>query len=488
MNNLDRGVAGALQDVGLTEQELTGWLLCDRSLRGDFAETYLLLSQDRLLIAVNEREIREKVFTGYTGLKKRRLREAVEAPQTNWRLETMELTLVESVKIVNLVASGMVVIRHNGTERIVAAFTNGQMGKATKFVSLFEKLKKQEWTAGSESTGEDASGSNGACPKCGRMYSNKDRPICTHCLKKHAIFARLLKYAASYKMLIFFIVLFMLLNSATGLVIPYLQGTVLFDQALGNTGRFAGQIGLVVLLIVIFRTISLLFGVLYGVLNARLSANVAFDLKSTVFSSMQRLSLSFFHKKQTGQLMTRVNNDANELQYFFVDGIPFFIVNAMNIIGVTGVLLWMNWKLTLLCFVPMPVTLLLLRRAFPKLWRLSWNRHRRVSRMNALISDSVSGSRVVKAFGKERQEMERFGNVSGAFSTAEQTFNKTGSTIFPVLNMLTQLGGLVIWAFGGWKVIHGGMTFGTIITFVTYMAMLYGPIQFMNNIVGWWSY
>jgi ATP-binding cassette subfamily B protein len=490
MEKLDRGVASALQDVGLTEQDLAGWLLCDRSLRGNFADTCLMLSHDRILIATNERDIREKVFTGYTGGKLRRRRAVTEALQLNWRLESLALTGVESVKIVNLVASGMVVIRHNGTERIVAAFTNGRMGRATQFVSLFEKMKKQEWIPDVESAngGEEASASNGACPKCGRMYRDKDRPVCSHCLKKHAIFARLLKFAVSYKALIFFIVLFMLLNSATGLAIPYLQGTVLFDQALGNTGRFAGQIGLVVLLIVLFRTLSLLFGVLYGVLNARLSANVAFDLKSTVFSSMQRLSLSFFHKKQTGQLMTRVNNDANELQYFFVDGIPFFIVNAMNIIGVTGVLLWMNWKLTLLCFVPMPLTLLLLRRAFPKLWRLSWNRHRRVSRMNALISDTVSGSRVVKAFGKERQEMQRFGKVSGAFSIAEQTFNKTGSTIFPVLNMLTQFGGLVIWAFGGWKVIHGEMTFGTIITFVTYMAMLYGPIQFMNNIVGWWSY
>ena len=119
--------------------------------------------------------------------------------------------------------------------------------------------------------------------------------------------------------------------------------------------------GLIILLIIGFRTLSLLFGVLFGVINAKMSANIAFDLKSSVFSSMQRLSLSFFQRKQTGQLMTRVNNDATELQYFFVDGLSFFIVNAMNIIGITTILLVMDWKLTLLCFIPLPIVIILVR-------------------------------------------------------------------------------------------------------------------------------
>src|SRR5690606_5503048 len=144
------------------------------------------------------------------------------------------------------------------------------------------------------------------------------------------------------KISIVFIVLFMLLNSVTGLVIPYLQGTVLFDQALGGTGRFAGQIALVVFLMIAFRTLSLVFGIAFGVIIAKTAAKVSFDLKTTVFSAMQRLSLNFFQKKQTGHLMTRVNNDATELQFFFVDGMSYFIVNAMNIIGITAVLLWMD--------------------------------------------------------------------------------------------------------------------------------------------------
>lgn len=85
----------------------------------------------------------------------------------------------------------------------------------------------------------------------------------------------------------------MLLNSATGLVIPYFQGTVLFDQALAGNGAFAGRIGLVIVIILAFRTLSLLFGILFGTIIAKLAAKVAFDLKAAVFTSLQRLSLDF---------------------------------------------------------------------------------------------------------------------------------------------------------------------------------------------------
>lgn len=434
------------------------WMLCDRSIDGEgYASTYVILSKEKLFIISN--------------------------PEDRSCVESIDIDGIETVFTVNLVASGLFVLKEN-EERVIGAFTNEQMSNAARLVSIFNKIKKQE-----EISDEDVEErqENNTCPKCGKRYPEEGRQICPKCMKKHAIFSRLLSFAGQYKLLMFFIVLFMLLNSATGLAIPYLQGTVLFDQALGNTGDFAGQIGLVILLIFAFRTISLLFGVLFSMLNARLSANVVFDLKASVFAAMQRLSLSFFQKKQTGQLMTRVSNDAQELQFFFVDGISYFIVNAMNIVGITVIMLVMDWKLTLICFIPIPFVLLMIRWVFPKLWRLSWRRHRRISTLNAMISDTIQGTRVVKAFGKENQEIHRFHRANTAYSESEQSFNLMSSTIFPILTIITQFGGVLIWAFGGWRVMQGSISFGEIMTFVSYIYMLYGPLQFMNNIVNWWS-
>ncbi|WP_195573012.1 ABC transporter ATP-binding protein [Paenibacillus sp. 1001270B_150601_E10] len=505
MSTIPNDILTVLKEHRHAPEGVLHGVCCDRTLQGGFQHTYVLLSEKELILVFDpDTVLKETTFTGYTTTgkradkwgdqtfskwmkrsKDRKVQEQVYSREPEWKVESIPLEKIESVFIVNLVASGLLVLKgQDGEERTLAAFTNSQMKKATRLASLVEKLKKQE----SLREEREESGTSHACPTCGMLYPQQDRKVCPKCMKKHAIFRRLLGLASHYRLSIVFIVLFMLLNAATGLAIPYLQGTVLFDQALGHTGPFAGQIALVIGLIVLFRTLSLLFGVLYGLINARLGANVAFDLKSGVFTAMQRLSLSFFQKKQTGQLMTRVNNDATELQYFFVDGISYFIVNAMNIVGILVILLMMDWKLTLLCFIPMPFVMIIIRSAFPKLWRLSWRRHRRVAVMNAIISDTTRGTRVVKAFGKERQEMERFQRSNMAFAGAEQQFNKMNSTVFPILSMLTQFGGLIIWAFGGTQVMRGELTFGVLMTFIHYIFMLYGPIQFMNNIAGWWSY
>lgn len=498
------------QAKGLSSEGIKEWLLCDRSPDQEgFSESYIAMDEQYLHIArpTNPQVLQEKIFKGYVSRKK----DISELPEINgdeWEIQSILLDEIESITVVNLVASGMILLEEKGAEkRAIGAFTNGQMEAATKLSSAFERMRKgktaderQEedsgWSRGrgfGRRGGRFGGGGGGnqqspaACPTCGMLYPERGRQVCPRCMKKHAIFTRLLGLAAKYRLSIVLIILFMLLNSATGLIIPYFSGTVFFDQALGNTGPFAGKIGLVILIIIGFRTLSLLFGIAFGILNARLAANVAFDLKSSVFTSLQRLSLAFFQKRQTGQLMTRVNNDANDVQYFFTDGISYFIVNAMNIIGICIILFVIDWKLTLICLVPIPFILFIVRWVFPKLWRLSWRRYRRVSAMNSMISDTMRGTRVVKAFGKEQQEITRFGNVSSAFALAEQRFGKMSSTVFPVLNMIMQAGGILIWLFGGWQVIQGNFTFGLIMTFVHYLTMLYNPIQFMNNIVNWWS-
>ncbi|WP_260183088.1 ABC transporter ATP-binding protein [Paenibacillus baekrokdamisoli] len=482
---LTNEIKALLNQNHLREEEIVYSMLCDRTTEGGFLDTYLILSKDRLFIVTSQdAPSSEKIYKGYSVTRKTNKSNKPIQSSGQWSVEVIDIHKIENVSIVNLVASGMVVIKEE-EERVVAAFTNGEMGRASKFASAFSKLKKQE-AIEDHLLKEDHE--HAACPKCGMVYPEEGRQICPKCMKKHAIFGRLLSFAGQYKKSMFLIILFMLINSATGLVIPYLQGSVLIDQGLGGKGVFAHKIGLIILLIIGFRTMSLLFGVLFGVINAKMSANIAFDLKSSVFSSMQRLSLSFFQRKQTGQLMTRVTNDATELQYFFVDGLSYFIVNAMNIIGITAILLVLDWKLTLLCFIPLPIVIILVRKVFPRLWRLSWRRHRTISKMNSIISDTIRGTRVVKAFGKEQKEMDRFHNANMSYSFAEQSFNKMSDTVFPILNILTQTGGLLIWAFGGWMIMQGEISFGKVLTFVNYMYLLYGPIQFMNNIVGWWSY
>lgn len=487
MRKLPEELITLLTSRELLEADIVDWIICDRGINGGFVDTYLVLTKDSLYRFAQTQNSQERVFKGYQVSNKKKKKKKHQENRSvidigSYTIEEIPLVQIESMQTVNLVASGLLVVKVP-EERAIAAFTNGNIGDAVKFVGTFNKLKNNELI----DTPLQEELVKNACPKCGMIYPEQGRQICPKCLKKGAIFTRLLGFTKNHKLSLVLIILFMLLNSATGLVIPYFQGTVLFDQALGGTGPFAGQIVLVIAIIIGFRTLSLVFGMLFGIINARMAANIVFDLKASIFTAMQRLSLSFFQKKQTGQLMTRVNDDANELQAFFIDGIPYFVVNLMNIIGITTVLLFIDWKLTLICLLPMPFVILLIRWVFPKLWRMSWKRHKKRSSMNSIISDTVRSARIVKAFGKEKVEIDRFQKSNLSYSDAEQRFSKMSSTIFPIINMVTQIGGVLIWAFGGWRVMKGEMTFGEIMTFITYIFMLFGPIQFMNNIANWWS-
>jgi ATP-binding cassette subfamily B protein len=233
--------------------------------------------------------------------------------------------------------------------------------------------------------------------------------------------------------------------------------------------------------------VSIAASIAHGRINAELTARVVFDLKTSVFQAMQRLSLSFFTSKETGSLMTRVNSDATHLQYFFHDGFPYFIVNAINLIGIITVMLMMHWQLTLLVLLPTPLIVLCVTKAFPKLWNAFSRRWRHNSALNSLVNDALTGIRVVKAFGKEDTERERFMQRNTKVYQVNMQVGHIQAVLFPVMGLIMGAGRPIVLSIGGWQVISGEITIGTLMTFLSYLSMLYGPLEFMTHIVDWWS-
>ena len=325
------------------------------------------------------------------------------------------------------------------------------------------------------------------CPKCKRPYPDPKRAVCPRCLDKKSIFKRVLGMTPQYKGPISAMLFLMFTSAVLRLAAPYLSGRILFDEVLVGDGKYAGQIGYIVFLIFITQLVGLLLSIGHGRINAGVTARIVYDLKTSVFASMQMLSLDFYNKRQTGSLMNRVNRDAMHLQYFFHDGVPYFIVNFVTLVGITVIMFAMNWRLTLFALLPVPLIILSVRKLFPHLWRLFSKRFRVDASLNSVINDTLTGVRVVKAFGKEEEEIQRFSNKNkDVFGVNVEVGNLT-TTIFPLLSYLMGLGGLIIWGVGGWDVVNGRMTYGTLLTFTGYLMMLYGPLEFMTHIVNWWS-
>ncbi|NLJ73912.1 MAG: ATP-binding cassette domain-containing protein [Firmicutes bacterium] len=395
--------------------------------------------------------------------------------------QSWELDSLQELKVQHLVGSIMLLGKIDDTEIVLL---RGSLGQAREY-QVFAQTVNTEITGKTQESRWDQI--DDRCPKCNRLYPDPARPVCPRCLDKRSLFKRVLALTPPYSKKIALMVFLMISSSLVGLIPPYLGGRIFYDEVLKQGGKYSDRLGLVVLLMFLAELLILLLNVGQGRVNAKVAAQIAFDLKTQVFTAMQRLSLKFYNHQQTGSLMTRVNNDANHLQFFFHDGLPYFIVNSLRLVGVTVILVAMDWQLALMVLIPVPIIVFGIVKIRPILWRFYTKRWRASSRLNSVVNDSLSGVRVVKAFGKEDLEIERFSQRNERVFRVNQEVGKLTSTVFPAMSYFMSIGSLVIWGFGGWRVVKGSLTFGTLMAFTGYLWMLYGPLEFMTRVVEWWS-
>ncbi len=376
---------------------------------------------------------------------------------------------IESISTENYISSGAVLIRTQTEEMALSYFTLSVSAKIDRFISLVRKLidgQDADCVNMEENTGEDFS------------YINQGR-------KK--LFLRVLSYVPKYKKQLVKMMLIIFLITGINLIRPYITGTVLYDHVLNPNGKFYGRIAELVVMVVGIAAFSTFLGILQGRIGAQMSGNIIYDIKTEVFSSMQKLGMSFFTSKRTGNLLNRINSDALDIQYFLNDGLPNFIINGATICMVGLFLFIVNPLLSLAVLVPLPIIALIIKRSARVFKKLKWLSWRKSSSMNSVINDSLMGIRVVKAFGKEESETERFCKVSKELCANRIREGVASAKVFPLLNFIMALGGLVVWGLGGAQVVSGKLTFGELMSFVGYLSLLYTPVNFMVKTFDWWT-
>jgi ATP-binding cassette, subfamily B, bacterial len=329
------------------------------------------------------------------------------------------------------------------------------------------------------------------CPKCG-LPLPEDTNVCAKCIDKRAVLMRLLRYALPYRWKAILAGAVMLLAVATSLIPPKLQ-QILFDEVLIPHKNYI-YIAWFVVALLLAGGLSMVLTVWRGRLAAWISNHMVYSLRTEAYSKLQRLSISYYDKRQVGSLMTRVTQDVNELQNFIVDGIQFFLVNTVQIAMIIGILLWHNWRLTLVTLIPAPLVIYLAR----KTWKMLWARLHRLwhirSNLGAAINAALSGIRVVKAFAQESRENKRFTEKAFGLFSSSVAVDQAIATYFPFLGFVTMAGTYAIWYYGGIQVFgnrtndpHNGMTVGTLGMFLSYTGLLMGPLQGMTRIADWLS-
>lgn len=383
----------------------------------------------------------------------------------------------------NLPTSGILTAVHKNTGNriIIARYSNAKARETAIFLKLLGVLNDKGFI-GPEDT-NDIQAENRRCEKCGKALKAHEIKICGKCLNKKKVFMRLLSYSKQYRLRIIIVLLLILLASVMEILYPYVSGKLYMDEVLNPTGSYYGMVFQIVLVMIGVQAANLLLNALSARFNAKFAADVIYKLKTDTFGAMQKLSIKFFTDRETGNLMTRINDDSEEVQWFFIDGLPYMIFNIAKLAGSIVLMFVMSPVVSLLVIIPVPFICLFLYRFMPKFHKMFKKSHRRRSDMNSRMNDSFTGIKVVKAFGKEEREIESFDDISRNYAEVERKISQTAETLFPTTHLLMWLGSLGIYIFGGIQILEGNILFGDLTAMLAYVGMMYNPMHWFTQLI-----
>jgi ATP-binding cassette, subfamily B, bacterial len=218
------------------------------------------------------------------------------------------------------------------------------------------------------------------------------------------------------------------------------------------------------------------------VINNRFEQNVIYDMREDVYARLQRLPVGYFDQRASGDLMTRVVEDVNSVERVLIDGTEQGTVAVLSIVGILGILLYMNPALAMVSLIPMPLL-------FGGAAWYTFTAHRRyraqrraASAMNALLMDNLQGVRQIKAFGRQEHEDRRFGERAEDLRQSTLGIMRVWALYSPAMSFAASLGmGLVLW-YGGKLVLDGVMTVGELVGFIIYLGLFYEPVSRLHSL------
>lgn len=295
-------------------------------------------------------------------------------------------------------------------------------------------------------------------------------------------FSLLGKLAKKYSKMIFLTTLTMLGLVGAQLLIPWIIRQLidrLTTQPLNaGTIDFITRISAIALIVFVARAI-MQFIRSYAAHKA--GWGVVSDARRLVYQHIQKLSLRFYEDKQTGQLMSRIINDTDLFERMIAHALPDVIVNGITLVGVTVILLSMNVNLTLLTLIPIPI-IVLASIGYSKLVRPAFKtRQQSLGELNAVLNDSLSGIREVKAFAREEDALDKVDDKIQLVLTKNLRALKLMAIFNPIFDFAAGIGQLLVIYFGARMAITGSLSIADLVAFFLYLDSFYTPVRNLGN-------
>ncbi|NOT69080.1 MAG: ABC transporter ATP-binding protein [Methylophilaceae bacterium] len=365
-------------------------------------------------------------------------------------------------------------------------YTMARNAEASSFVRQFQQLIHSLRTG--QAITETAPA---CCPKCLTPLA-ADVEECTYCnIEAEAppstwVLLRLWRFARPYRWQLLSGFLLMLASTAATLVPPYLTMPLMDKVLIPYQNGAPIDTGMVTLLLAgLFGSAVLAWGLGWAktYILALVSERIGADLRTITYDHLLRLSLEYFGGKRTGDLMSRIGSESDRICVFLSLHLLDFATDVLMITMTAVILISINPSLAMVTLLPLPFIAWMihlvrdrLRTGFEKIDRV-W------SQVSNVLADTIPGIRVVKAFAQEERESARFREANQHNLAVNDRINKIWSLFSPSVTLLTEIGLLVVWAFGIWQVSRDEISVGVLTAFLAYISRFYTRLDSMSRIV-----
>ena len=394
----------------------------------------------------------------------------------------LRLESVTEVKIVELFGASRLVAVCGENEHSLARYSHNRVAEFAAVCRMIDQLREGQMPTPPEEL------KRAFCQTC-RVPLSERGATCPRCLSRGSVLLRLIKLVQPYRWQAIGLISVTIVSVGAAMV-PPLMFKRIADRAIAQQDyrELAFCVGFMGLAFFAERTLQFC-----GTwMNVWLSSRVVADMRTQLHERAQRLRMSYHNRHESGELVGRIMNDTGELQHFLADGLPYFLVNSISFVSIAVIMLLMNWRLALLVFVPVPI-LLLGGKFFWNVLRPMFHKHgNRIGALHSMLGESLGGVRTVKSMAQEDRRAREFNVVNERVFRINTTVARTFTSFSSTMGILMAVGTLSVWYFGGRAVISsaagdvaGGIQIGTLLAFVGFMALFYGPLQWFGAVFNW---
>ena len=292
-------------------------------------------------------------------------------------------------------------------------------------------------------------------------------------------YLRLLKYIKPYIPRLVVAIFCIIMAAAANLYVPWIMKDVIDEVLTTKNMDMLNTIAIGIIIVFFLRGIFF-YGQTY--LMSYIGQKVIIDIREGVYRHLQRLSLSYYEKRKTGEMMSYITNDVAAVQGALVENMIELVTEGAVLIGSLTAMFYLHWKLSLLTLVTLPLVAHAIKIFGGKLRKSSMLVQERAADITSVLQESISAVRVIKSFAREDYEIEKFSRENHYNFRAQMKNSQIMATLTPVIEFLAAIGVTVIIWYGGREVINSTLTSGSLIAFLIYVVNLSNPIKRLSRV------